>query len=773
MTSTSTSRRRRFPGPVTYALAIVLLLVVLVMSAWIVWVAAGLRAASQISGTVRVRDLRHDVRVARDDRDIPHIYAASWHDLMFAQGYAEASDRLFQMDLVRRYVYGNLSEVLGPGALSADEKARIPDIRRIVARQWAHMNGHERDTLIAFSQGVNAAMRREPLPVEFHMLLYRPSPWKPQDSLAAGMAIALDLIDPWDDVIHRNQVAHDRHAAPLLDLYSITDPAYDAPIAGRTKPVPPLPSLDRLRTTRGSMHASGAISVQFDERGPVGSNEWAVGAAHSVTGRALLANDPHLRLQIPDIWYLVDLHQGDFHAAGVALPGVPGVILGHNQWIAWGATNGTVATESLYRDSIRGAKVRKEIFHVRFVGERTFTYYDTRHGFVAETNGRTAISVYWHGTRAPMSPLATFEGLNRAQSIAQAMQALRRYPGPPQNFVIADRSGKVAYQLAGLIPDDPLWGLRVHTARDPIYRPIPFDALPHVAPSRDAIVFTANNRTYGDDYPYRLSPNFAPPYRARRIDGLLHGKRKFSVADFARFQTDTLSLPERDIARATLKAIRCKHLENDSALRPYVRVLAQWNGRFDPDSRGASVAWELRQTAVNRLSRYAAGRSAQAYLSSAEGGNLVLLMRVLRERPRGWWPHSDYDGLLVASLREVIRKHGARMLESWGDYARVTIPHPLSHMGISFLDGYSLPGDGDSFGLHVQTSTHAQSFRAVWDVGNWDAGGIVIRSGESGQPASGHYTDFSETWRDEKLVPLPFSDAAIRASTRKTLLLLP
>ncbi len=757
----------------THALAILLLLVVLVISAWIVWVAIGLRAASQTSGSVRVHDLQHDVRIVRDDRDIPHIYAATWNDLMVAQGYAEASDRLFQMDLVRRYVYGNLSEVLGPGALGADEKARIPDIRRIVARQWAHLDAHERDTLIAFSQGVNAAMRREPLPVEFHILLYRPTPWKPEDSLAAGMAIALDLIDPWDDVIHRSQVAHDPHAAPLLDLYSITDPAYDAPIDGHIQPARPLASFDRLTVTKGSKHASVAIPVRYDKRGPVGSNEWAVGAAHSVTGRALLANDPHLRLQIPDIWYLVDLHQGSFHAAGVALPGVPGVILGHNQVIAWGATNGTVTTESLYRDSMHDAKARKEIFHVRFVGDRTFTYYDTRHGFVAQTNGRTAISVYWHGTRAPYSPLATFEGLNRAQSIDQALRTLRLYPGPPQNFVIADRSGKVAYQLAGLIPNDPLWGLGIHTARDPIYQPIPFDSLPRVAPSRDGIVFTANNRTYGDDYPYRLSPNFAPPYRARRIDDLLHSKAKFSVADFTRFQSDTLSFPERDIARATLTAIRRERLENDSELRPYVRELAGWNGRFDPDSRGAALAWELRQAAVDRLSRYVAARSAQAYLSSAEAGNLVLLMRVLRERPRGWWPHGDYDGLLVDSLREVIRKHGARMLESWGEYARVTVPHPLSRLGMHFLDGYSLPGDGDSFGLHVQTTTHAQSFRAVWDVGNWDAGGIVIRSGESGQPASGHYTDFSETWRDGKLVPLPFGDAAIRASARKTLLLLP
>jgi penicillin amidase len=392
---------------------------------------------------------------------------------------------------------------------------------------------------------------------------------------------------------------------------------------------------------------------------------------------------------------------------------------------------------------------------------------------VAQTDGKTAISVYWHGTRAPMSPLAAFEGLDAAQSIEQALLALRKFPGPPQNFVLADRSGRVAYQLAGLIPDDPVWGLRVHGSGDPVYRAIAYGKLPRVAPSRDAVVFTANNRMYGDRYPYRLSANFAPPYRARRIYELLHSKEKFSVADFARFQTDTLSLPERDIARATLAALRHKHLQNDPQLRAYASELLHWNGRFDPDSRGAAIIWELRQIAANRLGRYNTGASAHAYQSSAEGSDLVLLMRVLRERPRGWWPRSDYDDLLIGSLREAIRKRGARMLQPWGEYARVTVPHPLSRMGLSFLNGYSLPGDGDSFGLHVQTATHAQSFRAVWDVGNWDGGGIVIRSGESGEPGSGHYTNFSDDWRRERLIPLPFSDAAIRRNARASLMLLP
>lgn len=769
MTSSSTSRRRRFPGPVSRALGALVLLFLLAILAWIVWVALGLRAAAQTSGTIALGGLDAPVRIVRDDRDVPHIYAKTDHDLFFAQGYAEASDRLFQMDLIRRFVYGRLAEVLGPAVLSADENARIVDVKQLVAQQWTNLDTSDRRALEAFTQGVNAAMQREPLPVEFHILMYKPEPWTPQDSLAAGMATVLDLIDPWDDVIRRDAVSREKNAAPLLDLYTVTDPAYDAPIDGTAiKPVPALPSLEHPRMTKAAI-----VLPKFDGRPPIGSNEWAVGAAHSATGHALLANDPHLRLGIPGVWYLVDLHGPALHVAGGSLAGTPGVILGHNDSIAWGATNGTVATESVYRDTLKGARARTEVFHVRFGADRRFTYYETKQGFVAQAGRGIGYAVYWHGVRTPLTPLETFGGLDLARSIAQAIRALSRYPGPPQNFVIADRSGAVAYQLAGLIPRDPLWGLRVHASSDPVYPAIPFSQLPHVAPSRDDMLYTANNRMYGAGYPFRLSPNFAAPYRARRIETLLHSKPKFTVRDFAAFQTDTLSIPERDIARETLAALKRKHLLGDRTLHPYVSALAQWDGRFDPGSRGAAIAWELRQIAVASLARYNAHRMMKAYQTSAGNADLMLLMRVLRERPRGWWMNSDYDSLLAGSLRLAVKSYGPKMLEAWGSYGRFTVHHPLAMLGMSFLNGATFDGNGDSFGIHVQTPTHSQSFRAVWDVGDWDAGGIVIPSGESGEPASGHYTDLSGTWQRETLVPLPFSDAAIRAHTRQTLLLLP
>ncbi len=771
MTSSSTSKPkvRRFPGVVSRALAILILLLLLIVLAWAVYALAGMRAVSQTAGTLRLAGLIAPVRIVRDGRDIPHIIAANDHDLMFAQGYAEASDRLFQMDLLRRFVYGRLSEVLGSAVLPADENARVAPIDEIIDAQWARMNAGERGMVQAFSDGVNAAMAREPLPVEFHLLLYKPGPWHPKDSLAVGMATVLDLIDRWDDVIRRDAVANAPNAAPADDLYAITDPAYDAPIdpPRAVQPVAPLPARRHVR------RRARAPSLRLDARPPVGSNEWAVGAQRSLTGRALLANDPHLRLGIPGIWYVVDLHAGNLHVAGASLAGTPGVILGHNGNLAWGATNATVTTEVVYRDSLAHAARRVETFHVRFGHEVRFAYYRTKHGFVAETARGVAYAVDWNAVRFPSTPLTAFRRLDYARTIAQALRALRSYPGPPQNFVLADRSGRVSYQLAGLIPRDPLWGLRVHSGADPPYPFVAFAQLPHVSASRTASVFTANNRTYGDGYPLRLSPNFAAPYRAKRIEQLLSTKARFDVADFAAFQNDTLSFPERDIAHAALAAVKRKGLERDPTLRAYLAQLAAWNGRFDPDSRGAPLAWELRSVAVSQLDAYNAGDAAGAYGASADGADLVLLMRVLRDRPRGWWPNSNYGGLLIQALRTAVHTYGTRMLEPWGRYDAVTVKHPLATLGFSFLNGATFAGDGDSFGLHVQTATHSQSFRAVWDVGNWDAGGLVIPSGESGEPASGHYTDLSPAWIAGRLVALPFTDSAVRASARATLTLVP
>ncbi|HEV7178794.1 MAG TPA: penicillin acylase family protein, partial [Candidatus Baltobacteraceae bacterium] len=409
-------------------LAVLALGALVAVLAFAVNVALGMRAASLSTGTVGGLAIGAPVEIRRDGRGVPHIRARNEHDLFFAQGYVEASDRLFQLDLLRRFVYGQLSEVLGNGALDADERARVVPVTALVQAQWRKLRPHDRQMLSAFADGVNAAMRTEPAPVEFRLLMYRPRPWKAQDALAVGFATVMDLTDTWDDIAGRNG----KHL-PL------SDPCYDAPV---------IEGLARVSDPTTCTAKTAFIEELLHPKPPVGSNEWAAGAAHTSTGRALLANDPHLRLQIPGVWYLVDLSAPGYHAAGAALAGTPGVILGHNDRLAWGATNGTVASLSVFKASPTHLDARAwqiETFRVRLRRDVTKRYYRTPSMFGATTQRGGFVLVKWSAYSDPKSPLLAFDALDRAGSIEDGERALAVYPGPTQNFVLADTSGRVAY----------------------------------------------------------------------------------------------------------------------------------------------------------------------------------------------------------------------------------------------------------------------------------------------------------------------------------------
>jgi penicillin amidase len=706
--------------------------------------------------------LQAPVAILRDARGIPHIRAGSLHDAFFAQGYVEASDRLFQIDLSRMHVYGRLAEWFGKAALDHDVRARDFDVNAVIARQYAALASNDRDVLPAFADGVNAAIEREPLPVEYRLLFLRPDKFRPQDALAAGFATVIDLTDDWYDVIERDRVFRRFGDAGSRALYPLTDPRYDAPTtAGAPAPLPslsPLPPRPQRSATPSGDTKEGR-----------GSNDWAAGGALTRDGRALVANDPHLRVGIPGVWYLVDIEAPGFHVAGASLAGTPGVILGHNERVAWGVTNGTVVSDSIYETSKTVAR-RHERFFVRFGATVERDYEEDVHGFVVRDKfaPHRRFAVDWEPARSPKNPLTAFMGLDRARSVEDALAALRAHPGPPQNFVLADAGGRVAYHLSGDVPNDPYWGLRAHAARDPHYAPLAFDALPAVAASRSALAFTANNRMYGRDYRLRLSPGFAPPYRAFEIRAVLQKRARYSLDDFAAMQRDTLSVAERELARAAVLAAQRRGGERNAATAEALSELERWDGRFEPSSRAASVAAALRLAA---LGRFAAGffykDEAAAYGTSANG-QFAALLRALRERPRGYVAGDDYDGLLLDALSEA-----ARAARPWSGAGEVAVRHPLAALGLHWFDAPAMPGNGDAYAVRVQKRSGAQSFRAVWDVGAWDNGGIVIPDGESGRPGSAHYTDLSATWLRGDVVPLPFSRGAVEAAARRRLDLVP
>jgi penicillin G amidase len=462
----------------------------------------------------------------------------------------------------------------------------------------------------------------------------------------------------------------------------------------------------------------------------------------------LLANDPHLDLTIPGIWYLIDVRFPGVHVAGAAIPGVPGVVLGHNERVAWGASNAQVATCSVYHaGALDASRWVLERIHVRFANDVVRAYYRTPGEFgVPDDNDRKALAlVRWPPYASHQSTISTFLALDRASSVRDALATLSAYRGSPQNFVVADASGAVGYHLAGSIPDDPAWGRYVHPARDlRIMTPaLAFDALPAIAPSDTRVVLSANNKMYGPGYAHRLSPSFEPPYRAYRIAQLLSTRRTYDPRYFATMQMDALSPVDLEIARAVVRIAR----ENGLDLgQDAMRSLANWDGSFAPDSKAASFEYALRT-------------SMQARASS-----MGALLEELRD--------SAQPSSALADVRDALPP-ATQTAQSWGTVGAVPVQHPLAPMRFSFLDGTPLEGRGNDYTIHLQEPGFAQGFRAVWDVGNWDAGGIVIPSGESGEPGSGHYRDLTVVWNEGTLEALPFTHDAVARDTRATLTLRP
>lgn len=698
-------------------------------AAYFAYAAAGMYVSATTGGTISGLALEHRTRIFRDARDFPHIRAATDRDGFFAEGFAQGSDRLFQMDLFRRYVYGRLAEVLGPIQLRTDETMRALDVRDIVDREWRALPDEDRTMLVAFSDGVNAAMRTQPLPVEFRLLLYKPEPWTARDSLAVTLAISSSLGDTADNVMRRDFLWRSLGRRQFAQLLPLSDAAYDVPAAGAPRAHPAPPALAWAARHRVDIPSFG-------------SNAWAAGASKTRSGRALIANDPHLNVGIPDVWYALELRTPHLHVAGVTVPGIPGVVLGHNERIAWASTNAVVSTLSVFRPKrLSEQNWHREVFHVRFSRDAERYYYRTARDFLQETSQGTAL-VRWTPYADPRSAIHTVLALNRANGVREAMQVLQTYAGPPQNFLIAGTEGTVAYHLAGPIPHDPAWGRYAHEAKESgkVFAPVPFARLPSVAPSRTAVILSANNKMYGGGYPYRLSAMFAPPYRAYRIAQLLHARPVYDTQYFARMQLDAVSPADAEFAHriAAYAKTHDDFLSADAAA-----LLEHWQGGFSPTSRAATLEHALRSAAETlSLSPYS-------------------VFDAVRQ------PHRSEQ--YMDALRSVVP--GDARVQPWADAGEVPVFHPFGPIGFPFLNGTRFPGNGDEYTIRVQTAGLSQSFRAVWEAGNWDAGGLSLPTGESGQIGSGHYDDLSAAWVRGELQPLPFSDAAVARAAQRCLLL--
>lgn len=790
------------------------------------WIAH--RALPQLDGSIALPGLAAQVRVKRDAWGRPHITASSVEDMAMAQGYVTAQDRLWQMDVLRRVGEGEISEVVGVGprgvALTSDRLFRTYGIKQAAERDAAALDPESRALFEAYARGVNAfiASHQNRLPWEFVALGYKPRPWTPADSLAIVGYMCRTLSNTWPQEIDRAWVTQKVGPDRAAQLFSQDSPDDRVIVGGAPPPGDPAnsvstsdvdragnvapgfsPAFPSLRSVSPAARAeseafsflAGSDENNEDVRAGTGSNNWVVSGAHTSTGRPLLANDPHLEFTMPDIWYAVHLTAPGWNVAGVALPGEPLVILGHNDRIAWGFTNDGADVQDLYVETFDSANpenyrangqwlkadVRTEEIKIRGQAAQQFDVYTTRHGPVVERDGNTGYALQWSALQ-PGGLSHSYLLMGRAQNWQEFKDALRDVVGPAQNAVYADVDGNIGFIVAAKIPIRKKGDGSVPVPGDTDdygwtgY--IPFDELPQVYNPPGGIIATANARVVGPNYPHYLTDRWAAPWRTERIYDLLSARNNLSPADMNEIQNDVLSLPDQRLAAALVQASRAA-LPQDTRTHDLLARLANWDGLAEANSAEDPFVIATREAFLrNVLSPYL-GEDTDRY----SWRSAVFVDWLLRERPANWLPQGfrNYDELLIHSADDAVAQLAAETHNSdpsaWTLGARnaLAIYHPLGRAGILrrlFSIG-PLPQSGDVFTVKAMTHTHGPSMRFVADLSDWDHSLLEITAGESGQFLSRNYKDEFSEWYAGRPIAAPFSEAAEESARVHTLLLNP
>ncbi|HEV2904881.1 MAG TPA: penicillin acylase family protein, partial [Pyrinomonadaceae bacterium] len=584
----------------------------------------GAATATPAAQTQPLAGLRSSVTVRRDERGIPYIEAANDEDLYFAQGYVTASDRLWQMDLQRRTARGELSEIFGQATLAQDKLHRTFGFGRIIDQAATNLDPKFNVAVTSYAKGVNAfidSLTDQTTPPEFRILQYKPRPWTPADSLAVGALMAEYLSSTWQLDVMRASLAslpkEKREAllpdtSPLDVLVVGTDRPRSArssnPNAMEVVTVSPavLAELNELiAAQRQSYELLGLTPPALEAIHA--SNNWVVSGKRTATGKPLLANDPHIPASAPGIWYQTQLIAPGMHVAGVTFPGLPGIVAGHNERIAWGVTNLGPDVQDVYIEKfdkanptkyqtpsgLRDAEVRQEQIKVRksftttATDTQTIDVTVTRHGPIILEKEGTRYALRWTSLDPTTLQRVGFVEVNRARNWKEFTAALSHYRGPTQNFVYADVDGHIGYYGAGWIPirksGDGSVPYDGATDEGEWTGYIPFEKLPHLYDPPSGMIVTANQRVVGSSYPYFVSHVWASPYRARRIFGLLSAKPKLTTDDFRKIQGDVYSIGNKTFARQAAHAFRLGSPDPQS-LR-IASELTDWDGMMNADSR--------------------------------------------------------------------------------------------------------------------------------------------------------------------------------------------
>jgi penicillin G amidase len=840
-------RKPRWLRIVLWALGGLVALIVLILAIGL-WRlrSATIAALPILDGDIHLAGLSAPVTVRRDAHGVPHIEAAGQDDLFVAQGYVTAQDRLWQMDLYRRNANGELSEILGASLENRDLAQRVFGFRKTAHRIYDHLPADDRRFLDDYARGVNQfiTQHQDTLPEEFRILMYRPQPWSGADSVSIGMMM-VDMLDThWDVKLSRERIAA-KLANPKLeaDLYPVgswRDRPPTGEVVDLTQPRPAPPpagddedddrtqaSLSCCHPERRSPKATGvegsavASSSQADvtttadstslrallglpdcDGCAAGSNNWVIAGQHTASGKPLLSNDMHLSLSEPNIWYMADLRAPGLHAAGVTLPGMPFIVAGHNEHVAWGFTALYGDVQDLYVEKLDGKgnfqaldgswkplDVDHEVIHVRGKSDVSVDVRSTDHGpllnsvlsLMGSHEGR-AIALKWSLYDANLNTLPLY-AMNTASNWTEFSRALAAWCWPTQNVVYADDQGHIAYHAVGNVPTRAggLTSVPVDAGQHEWTGYVPFDAMPGAFDPPSGFLATANSRVTSDKSAYPLTLEWADPYRTERIYKLLQSREGLLAKDMIGVQTDVYSESDQELAHRFAYAI--DHAAGaDDRLRKAADILRSWDGRLTTDSAAASLVTQARVALRPLILEPRLGDLAREYRWSESN---FAEEEIVMHGSADWLPsgYKDWDALLAEAVRrgmQKTREHPAAPGDvsrwAYGSWHVIDIEHPLAGLlpvvgQMAGTGPQPLSGDGITVRQVGRAFGPSQRFTMDWSSIDGSTENIVL--GESSDPYSPYFRDQWKDYYGGTTFPLPFSPAAVAAQTRHTLRLTP
>lgn len=762
-----------------------------------------------IDGELDLPGLLAPVEVIRDEWGVPHIYAENFNDLFFAQGFVQAQDRLWQLEVNRRTAKGTLSEIFGDIALDTDRAARTFGFARLGHTDRMNASDEVKAILQAFADGVNAFLKHpsSKLPVEFSLIRHKPEKWTPEDSLAFSRVMLWQLSHAWYGEIIRAKIIEKvgQERAAELDI-----------VYPEENPITLTHGIEfNVLNENGTLKG---VKGPFLNKGQ-GSNAWVISRSRSTNGHTYLCNDMHLALMLPSIWYETHLNRAEFNVSGVTLVGLPMVLVGHNDHIAWGSTLAFTDAEDLYIEKFnpddntqyeyKGDWINAEVIdeEIKVKGrkdphiERVLI---TRHGIVI-SNVINSLSHKVTINSMALRPSMALYGyflLNKAENWDDFVKAMRYIDATQLNMVYADTQNNIGYWVTGKVP------IREKGHRGNIPVPgwtgeyewkgeVPFEEMPHAFNPKEGYVVTCNHKIIPDDYPYFLGNVWMNGYRAQRFEEIIRNKEKLSVEDFKALHQDFVCIPGKEFIN------RIKDITfNDPDIELVLTPLKAWDGNLTPDSIGGTVYEVTRYFIVKdilerglgeELTLSIMGKGFNPVLYHANefyGHDTVILLRLM-DNPDSWWIQQveGMEELVTRNLKRAyqwLSKNLGKDSSSWqwGKIHRASYNHAMGlrkPLDKVFNRG-NVPIGGDTDTL-CQTAFHAEnpyevnawapSHRQIIDMNDLSKSLMIFGPGQSGHLASKHYDDLIEPWLKGDYHPLLWKKEEIEANTEGKLILKP